>query len=92
MTTYAIFGETEASEKLVRASLSDLLDTHLQFNGDEDFILILAGSTDTLSAVQAWASEASVPASYVNSPQEAVEAAWSIDKSKASVLALLGDN
>jgi hypothetical protein len=39
MTAYGIFGDVEASSKLVRAALSDLLEAHQRTTPDEDFWL-----------------------------------------------------
>src|SRR4051812_4849969 len=39
MTAYGIFGDVEASPKLVRAALSDLLEAHQRSTPDDDFWL-----------------------------------------------------
>ena len=41
MTAYGIFGDVEASPKLVRAALSDLLEAHQRITPDADFWLMV---------------------------------------------------
>ena len=41
MTAYGIFGDVEASPKLVRAALSDLLEAHRRITPDDDFWLMV---------------------------------------------------
>lgn len=91
MTAIAIFGEASASEKLVRASMSETLETHLKFMGDEPFELVIFDKGGETAVVQDWAHEAGVTFHAAWSPSEAVEQAWTIAKSQAKVLALLGD-
>ncbi len=58
MTAYGIFGDVEASPKLVRATLSDLLEAHRRSTPDGEFwitIAVRAGGTKVHTAVLDWA-------------------------------------
>lgn len=92
MTVYAIFGNAGASDKLLRSSMSELLETHNQFTPTEDFLLIVAGDNDALNAVRYWALDADVDCDGADTPLIAVDVAWNLGKSNARVLALIGDD
>jgi hypothetical protein len=59
MTAYGIFGDVEASPKLVRASLSDLLEAHTRLTPGDDFWLMVGvrnNETKVHEEILDWAS------------------------------------
>jgi len=59
MTAYGIFGDVEASPKLVRAALSDLLEAHRRTDPEQDFWLCVGvrdGETKVHDEVLDWAA------------------------------------
>lgn len=93
MTAIAVFGDASASEKLIRASMNETLEAHLQFHPDEPFSLFIAEvpASPTLKAVVAWADETGVTYEMSATPLVAVDAAFNVGKPDARVLALIGD-
>lgn len=63
MSTYVVFGEAGASQKIINAAMNDYLDTHQNYTPDEDFAVIVVcrpRQNKTVGYVIEWCEKAGV--------------------------------